>query len=188
MKATRKQRCKQTPWPHLAGLQLTTMDSPTEPGSPSPSTPSSGSPPPDELEQMQAISRGNTLLGKFTNSFSGGSSSASPSKRRLPGGSSFAAASNTRDTKSRRREDTGSSGRDKDRRGGGDREGWGDGKGRKDKDELVDGTLVAHLRRGEDALLLLTSGPRTFLTITQILATPSSKVRLNMPRDCCPSL
>ncbi|KIM89527.1 hypothetical protein PILCRDRAFT_813459 [Piloderma croceum F 1598] len=126
------------------------MNSPTEPGSPSPSTPSSGSPPPDELEQIQASNRGPSILGKFTNSFTGGaSSSASPSKRRLPGGSSFGAASNTRDAKTRRREDgmgTGGSGRDRDRRSGGDREGW-DGKGRKDKDELVDGSLVEILRR-----------------------------------------
>jgi hypothetical protein len=91
------------------------------------------------------------MLGKFASSFASGSNSnASPSKRRLPGGSSFAAASNTRDAKTRRREDgmgMGSSGRDKDRRGG-DREGWGEGKSRKDKDELVDGNLVVHLRRG----------------------------------------
>lgn len=124
------------------------MNSPTEPGSPSPSTPSSGSPPPDELEQIQT-SRGGSILGKFTNSFTGGNSSASPSKRRLPGGSSFAAASNTRDAKTRRKED-GMGMRDRDslreRRSGGD--GWADGKSRKDKDELVDGALVEHLRKG----------------------------------------
>src|ERR1700734_3789767 len=124
------------------------MNSPTEPGSPSPSTPSSGSPPPDEIEQIQADSRGGSILGKFAHSLTSGSSS-SPSKRRLPGGSGFAAASNTRDAKTRRREDgmgMGGGGRDRDRRGG-DREAWQEGKGRKDKDELVDGALVEHLRR-----------------------------------------
>lgn len=134
------------------------MNSPTEPGSPSPSTPSSGSPPPDELEQIQANNRGASILGKFANSFTGPSSSASPSKRRLPGGSGFGAASNTRDAKTRRREDgMGGSGRDRDRRGGGDRDGW-DGKGRKDKDELVDGSLVELLRRGGHSAVL-SSGP-----------------------------
>src|SRR5882762_10100208 len=101
-------------------LKPTNMNSPTEPGSPSPSTPSSGSPPPDEIEQIQASSHGTSILGKFANSLTGGgSSSASPSKRRLPGGSSFGAASNMRDAKSRRREDsmgTGVSGRDRDKR------------------------------------------------------------------------
>jgi hypothetical protein len=54
-----------------------------------------------------------------------------------------------RDAKSRRREDsmgTGVSGRDRDKRGGG--EGWVEKGSRKDKDELVDGALVERLRRG----------------------------------------
>ena len=34
----------------------------------------------------------------------------------------------------------------RERRSGGD--GWADGKSRKDKDELVDGALVEHLRKG----------------------------------------
>jgi hypothetical protein len=51
----------------------------------------------------------------------------------------------------------GGSGRDRDRRGGGDRDGW-DGKGRKDKDELVDGSLVELLRRGGHSAVL-SSGP-----------------------------
>lgn len=86
------------------------------------------------------------FLGKLS-SLTGGSGSSSTSKRRLPGGSSFGAASNTRDAKTRRMQD----GKDRERRGGGDRggDGWGDGKGRKDKDELIDSNIVDILRKGE---------------------------------------
>lgn len=121
----------------------TTMNSPTEPGSPSPSTPSSGSPPPDEIEQIQAQSSRSGLM-----KFASGLTNASPgaSKRRLPGGSAFGAASSSRDAKTRRKEEGGG------RRLGGDRSGdWGgEGKGnRREKDELVDGVLVENLRKGE---------------------------------------
>lgn len=124
----------------------TVMNSPLEPGSSSPSTPSSGSPPPDEVEQAQASSRNATTAAKLASAIA---TTAGPSKRRLPN-SGFGAASNTRDAKSRKREDFGG-GRERgerDKRGGGDREGWVDGKGRRDKDELVDGGLVEHLRTG----------------------------------------
>jgi hypothetical protein len=55
----------------------------------------------------------------------------------------------------------GASVRDRDRRGGGDRDGWTDGKGRKDKDELVDGALVEHLRRGRRRLFCYCSSTLT---------------------------
>ena len=67
------------------------------------------------------------------------------SKRRLPGGSSFGAASNTRDPKSRRREDPTRSSGGVSVSGGG----WSDGKeGKKEKEELVDMSLVELLRKG----------------------------------------
>lgn len=119
------------------------MNSPPELDSPSPSTPSSGSPPPDEDAQMQLLGPNltniATHLSDLTAAFSGGSS---PSKRRLPG-SSFGAVSSSRDPKTRRREES--------RRGGGSTywESKEGGSGRKEKDDLIDVTVMEDLRRGE---------------------------------------
>lgn len=82
---------------------------------------------------------------KFASSLANASPGAS--KRRLPGGPAFGAASNSRDAKTRRKEDSAG------RRLGGDKSvDWGmaEGKGgRRDKDDLVDGALVEALRKGE---------------------------------------
>jgi hypothetical protein len=120
------------------------MNSPPDPGSPSPSTPSSGSPPPDEIQYTQQHAGASTgaasQLSHITSqisSFIGGG----PSKRRLPGGSSYGPASNTRDSKSRRREDP---------RRAGSGNGWGEGtEVKRDKDELVDIAVVERLKKGE---------------------------------------
>ena len=80
---------------------------------------------------------------KFASSLANASPGAS--KRRLPGGPAFGAASSSRDPKTRRKEDGAG------RRLGGDRSGdWvGESKGgKRDKDELVDSTLVETLRKG----------------------------------------
>ncbi|KAJ7228738.1 hypothetical protein GGX14DRAFT_71222, partial [Mycena pura] len=93
------------------------------------SSPASESPPPEEHYPSPGFLN---LASQITASFSH-----SASKRRLPGGSSFAAASSSRDAKSRRREDP--------RRGGT----W-DGKeggAKREKEELVDGHIVDHLRK-----------------------------------------
>jgi len=84
------------------------------------------------------------MLGKLTTSWSGGS------KRRHPGGTGIGTGSNA---KTRRREDSMGG---KERRG--DRERDGEGKGRKDKEELVDGALVDQLRREFGDPLKLTRG------------------------------
>ena len=117
-------------------LTGTRMNSPPDPGSPSVSTPSSGSPPPDEINpQSSNASRLMDLASHITSSFS------SSSKRRLPVGSSFASSSN-RDHKTRRR---GDSGRSMGASGGN----W-DGlkEGKREKDELIDIHIVESLRKG----------------------------------------
>ncbi|KAF8237712.1 hypothetical protein L208DRAFT_1356013 [Tricholoma matsutake] len=115
------------------------MNSPPEPGSPSISTPSSGSPPPDEINpQSSNASRLMDLASHITASFS------SSSKRRLPGGSSFGASASNRDHKTRRRGDSG-----RNQATGGSAGNW-DGlkEGKKEKDEnLIDSHIVEHLRK-----------------------------------------
>jgi hypothetical protein len=113
------------------------MNSP-EPGS-SPSTPSSGSPPPNEDQQSHSTAPVFQLASQLSSTLSNNAS-----KRRLPGGSSLSY--NTRDLKSRRREE-GSSRRMAPGGGGG---GWVEGKesGKRDKDDLVDIPLAEHLRKG----------------------------------------
>ncbi|KII90836.1 hypothetical protein PLICRDRAFT_174197 [Plicaturopsis crispa FD-325 SS-3] len=107
------------------------MNSPTEPGSPSPSTPSSGTPPPDEPQYIPTAPSSSQTREAPT-----------APKRRLPAGASFAAASTMRDAKTRRREEGGS------RRGGGGAAWEGKEGGRRgDKEELVDGQLVDYLRK-----------------------------------------
>jgi len=115
------------------------MNSPPDPGSPSVSTPSSSSPPPEEVNtQPSNASRFMDLASHITSSFSGGSS-----KRRLPGGSSFGASSSNRDHKTRRR---GDSGRHTGSAGGN----WDDLKeGKREKeDNLIDNHIVEYLRKG----------------------------------------
>ncbi|KAJ7047445.1 hypothetical protein C8F04DRAFT_8041 [Mycena alexandri] len=91
----------------------------------------SDSPPPEDHPHSGGGSTFLNIASHITSSFSG-----SPSKRRLPGGPSFAAASSSRDPKSRRREDP--------RRGGG---GWDGKEGKRDKEELIDSSIVDHLRK-----------------------------------------
>ena len=110
------------------------MNSPG-PASPSTSTPSSGSPPPEEASSYAPATGSSNYLSNLTSHITAtlGTSSSS-SKRRLPTGSSFGAAS--RDSKTRKRADPG-------------RSAWGSGKepGAK-KDDLLDPVLVDYLRRG----------------------------------------
>ena len=119
------------------------MNSPPDPGSPSPSTPSSGSPPPEEAN-FQPANSGRGYIENFTsqlsNAFGGGSSS---SKRRLPTGS-FGAGSSTRDAKTRRR---GESSRQNTTTATWDGMKEASG-GKKEKDELIDTALVEQLRKG----------------------------------------
>jgi hypothetical protein len=115
------------------------MNSPPDPGSPSVSTPSSGSPPPDEVNtQPSGTSRLMDLASHITSSLS------SSSKRRLPTGSSFGASSN-RDHKTRRR---GDSGRHPVTGGtSGNWDGLKEGK-REKEDHLIDNHIVDYLRKG----------------------------------------
>ncbi|KAJ7574585.1 hypothetical protein C8J56DRAFT_978656 [Mycena floridula] len=116
-------------------LPITMMISPD--GSPI-STPSSGSPSPEEtgVSYNQTGSTTSTLLNFVTSSLSPGSS-----KRRMPAASHFSSASN-RDSKSRRREDS--------RRGMGGGGGAWESKdlaGKRDKEELVDNQIVDYFRK-----------------------------------------
>ncbi|KAF8891368.1 hypothetical protein BD779DRAFT_1514873 [Infundibulicybe gibba] len=107
------------------------MNSPLEPGSPSPSTPSSGSPPPEEVNPQASSGGASHLLNlasQVTSSLSGASS-----KRRL-GGSGPSASTSNRDPKSRRR-------------GESNRGGWDIGKDSGKKEDLVDSSLVDQLRK-----------------------------------------
>jgi hypothetical protein len=117
------------------------MNSPPEPGSPSPSTPSTASPPPEEAYQTTSTSYLSNLTGHITASFGGGQSS---SKRRLPTGASFGAAASSRDAKTRRRGAEPGPGRT----AGGPWEFKEPSGGKKEKDELIDTALVEYLRKG----------------------------------------
>jgi len=115
------------------------MNSPPDPGSPSPSTPSSGSPPPEEVNFQP--NPGSSYLANFTSHISA-TFSGNSSKRRLPAGSSFGAASSARDAKTRKR---GESGRQNSSAAWeGLKESAG---GKKEKDELIDNALVEYLRK-----------------------------------------
>ncbi|KAF9447870.1 hypothetical protein P691DRAFT_670578 [Macrolepiota fuliginosa MF-IS2] len=115
------------------------MNSPPDPGSPTDSTSTSGTPPPEEVVSgnVQAESRSSglglfQLANQITATLSGSS------KRRNPSGGPNANASAARDPKLRRR-------------GEGSRSTWearGETQGsRKDKDELVDANIVEYLRK-----------------------------------------
>ena len=115
------------------------MNSPPETGSPTAlSTPSSGSPPPEEIT-FQPSGGGSylsTLTSHLTATLGGVVSGAS--KRRVPPGGAYGSASSARDTKSRRRGDS-------------SRQGTWEGiekTSKKEKDELLDQNLVDHLRKG----------------------------------------
>ena len=115
------------------------MNSPPDPGSPSVSTPSSGSPPPEEVNTNPSnASRIMDLASHITSSFSGSS------KRRLPGGSSFGSSSSNRDHKTRRRGDSG-----RLAASGGSSANWeGLKEGKREKEDLIDHQIVEYLRKG----------------------------------------
>ena len=116
----------------------------SEPISPSPSTPSSGSPPPEEEANFNSQSSGSylyNLASHVTTALGRGSAAPSSSKRRLPG-SSYATVLSDRDPKARKK--SGDAGRSNSQY-----EGPREVAARKDhKDELVDGSTVEWLRRG----------------------------------------
>lgn len=110
------------------------------------STPSSGTPPGEDIN-FQAPSGGSFdkgFLGTLTSQLStfGGNSG---SKRRFGGGPSHGSSGHghNRDSRNRRRGDSGRM----DSTGGSQWEGKGQG-GRKDKDELLDQSVVDYLRKG----------------------------------------
>lgn len=117
------------------------MNSPPDPGSPSPSTPSSGSPPPEEATQPSNPSGFLNIARDLTQSFAGGAS-----KRRLPGGPSFGASSSNRDPKSRRRGDSARNAGT----GGANTAAWdAKGESKREERELVDTHIVEYLRKGK---------------------------------------
>ncbi|KAF9053137.1 hypothetical protein BJ165DRAFT_1445686 [Panaeolus papilionaceus] len=128
------------------------MNSPPDPGSPSMSTESSGSPPPEEinfsLDAPNQESSGQGYLSRLAALTPGISrtseASSGGSKRRLPTGSSFGAGGSSRDAKTRRRGDSSGTGR-VNWEGGMTRE--PSGGPRKEKDDLIDSGLVELLRK-----------------------------------------
>ncbi|KAJ8522396.1 hypothetical protein ONZ45_g1049 [Pleurotus djamor] len=113
------------------------MNSPPEPVSPATSTPSSGSPAPEEINfhpaENQAPSASFTsgldrLLGNIIPG----------AKRRLPAGGSMSSTS-ARDPKSRKREDP-------RKFGGSSGPSWSEAP-KREKDDLVDQNVVEHLRK-----------------------------------------
>src|SRR6266545_274804 len=115
------------------------MHSP-EPISPSPSTPSSGSPPPEEAN-FNSQSYFSNLASHVTTALGRGSAgSSSSSKRRLPV-SSYVTGPSDRDSKARKK--SGDAGRSNSQY-----DGPREVASRKDKDELVDGGTVEWLRKG----------------------------------------
>ncbi|KAF9532851.1 hypothetical protein CPB83DRAFT_846480 [Crepidotus variabilis] len=112
------------------------MNSP-EPISPSNSTPSSGSPPPEEVNFQAQPNAGylSNLTSHISATFGRGGSS---SKRRLPAGGSFGASGSDRDPKTRKK--TGESARM-----GSQYDGPRDVK--KEKEELIDNSTVEWLRK-----------------------------------------
>lgn len=122
------------------------MNSPPDPGSPTDSASTSGTPPPEEVipGNTQAESRSSglglfQLANQITATLSGSS------KRRNPSGGSSGATASTRETKQRRRGDS-------------SRSTWesrGDTQApRKEKEELVDANIVDFLRKGMVPALL----------------------------------
>jgi hypothetical protein len=116
------------------------MNSPPDPGSPTDSTSTSGTPPPEEISQANAQTESRSsglglfqLANQITATFSGSS------KRRNPSGGSSSTAAPLRDSKLRRKGDA-------------SRSTW-DARGesqatKKEKDELVDANIVEYLRKG----------------------------------------
>jgi hypothetical protein len=119
------------------------MNSPPEPGSPSPTTPSSGSPPPDEL---QLPSAGNTQeLDTDTSHFF-------PQSKRTTRATAF-----LRGLKLRKKEDATSSGSGKQERGAPlvSTSNWVEGTQRAMKEELVDQAVADQLKRSTKSPLFL---------------------------------
>lgn len=156
----------------ILDILTTIMNSPPEPASPALSTPSSGSPSPEEINATYQSSTSTTsnLLNLVTSTLS------PSSKRRLPGSGAFGGGS-SRDAKSRRREDPR---RMAVREGtGGNWEGK-ESSGRKEKDDLVDAHIVDWLRKGTynialrsmSARLMIVSGLyrnwRSFLRVSTV--------------------
>lgn len=133
------------------------MNSP-EPISPSVSTSSTGSPPPEEVTYQSSPSVGylSSLTSQITSTLArtagvGGSSSSS--KRRLPG-SSYASGPSDRDPKARKK--TGDTGRANAQYDGGPR----DVSLKKDREELIDTSTVEWLRKGDITLGVYASPSR----------------------------
>ena len=125
------------------------MNSPTDNGSPESS--SSG-------EEASPVTGGSSYISNFGSHVTTIGNLSGPSKRRLPQGSSFGATSSARDLKSRRRD------RDREReRGEPGRPGWekeSGGMGKKEpKDDLLDQSLVEHLRKGVLHFLFYSNPP-----------------------------
>lgn len=116
------------------------MDSPGQ-LSPAVSTPSTGSPAPEEVNFQPPSGSDKGFLGSLTSQLTSFASGGSSSKRQRLGGSSYAATTGARDPRSRRRENSG-------RADTGHWDGKGPG-GKRDKDELLDQNLVDYLRKGE---------------------------------------
>ena len=128
----------QTTLSHLKlDLVTTVMNSPPEPGSPSPTTPSSGSPPPDEL---QLPSAGNTQEPETDTSRFFGFKSKRTSRT-----------SAVLRSLKLRKEDTSTSTSGKQERGGplGATSSWVEGTQRAMKEELVDQVVADLLKRSE---------------------------------------
>jgi len=128
------------------------MNSPLDPGSPTDSASTSGTPPPEEIVTGNNQGDSRSGLGLFqlanhiTAAFTGSSS-----KRRNPSSGTSGAGSSARDPKLRRR-------------GDGSRSTWEtrDPQGtRKEKEELVDASIVDYLRKeiGDPFLEVSTSAP-----------------------------
>lgn len=125
------------------------MNSP-EPLSPTNSTPSSGSPPPEEINFQQPSSTTgylSNLAGQLSTAFGRGSGSSS--KRRFPAGGSFGVGGSDRDPKTRKK--TGESGRM-----GSQYDGLRESK--KEREDLIDTSTVDWLRKGQ--ILDLMSFPK----------------------------
>lgn len=110
-----------------------------EPGSPAASTPSSGSPPPDEFPE-ESQSKTSSWASTLTNALN--PRALAPGKRRQPpaGGS---AGSSVRDAKTRRRDE----GNVRKQSSGPGGSGWVEGKQKGDKEELLDMALAERLRK-----------------------------------------
>jgi hypothetical protein len=139
----------------VSSLGTTIMNSP----SPSPSTESSGSPPPEDLQEEKPKGIASGILshlrdanGVLNHLHYGAGAAAASSKRRLPGGSAFGASQNARDAKTRKRErEEGGMKRrtgEPAERGASSGVGWSTEKERGPKEDLADVALAEALKKG----------------------------------------